>query len=45
MTQVLFYEGDASASTFFRIPFLRTTKEGMLVAGVDANFGSTGDSG
>ncbi|WP_307014394.1 exo-alpha-sialidase [Arcanobacterium wilhelmae] len=31
-------------STFYRIPFLLETKSGVLVAGTDANRGTTGDS-
>lgn len=40
----VFYSGDATGSTFFRIPFLLSTSEDTLIAGADANFGSTGDS-
>ncbi|MGV9196634.1 exo-alpha-sialidase [Arcanobacterium canis] len=31
-------------STFYRIPFLLETKNGILIAGTDANRGTTGDS-
>lgn len=44
MIEKLFYDGDATGSRYFRIPFLWTTAKGTLVAGSDANFGSTGDS-
>lgn len=40
----VFYNGDNTGSTHFRIPFLWTTSNGTLLAGVDANFGSGGDS-
>ncbi|MBQ9511636.1 MAG: exo-alpha-sialidase [Lachnospiraceae bacterium] len=40
----LFYNGDTTGSKFFRIPFLYTTANGTVIAGSDANFGSTGDS-
>lgn len=40
----VFYMGDATGSEFFRIPFLLTTSSDTLIAGADANFGSTGDS-
>lgn len=40
----VFYNGDNTGSTHFRIPFLWTTTNGTLLAGVDANFGSGGDS-
>ena len=40
----LFYNGDATGSTYFRIPFLLRTKKDTLIAGTDANIGSTGDS-
>lgn len=40
----VFYAGDATGSEFFRIPFLLATANDTLIAGVDANFGSTGDS-
>lgn len=39
-----FYNGDATGSKFFRIPFLLSTADDTLIAGCDANFGSTGDS-
>lgn len=44
MTDFLFQEGDSTQSKFFRIPFLWTAEDGTLIAGTDANFGSTGDS-
>lgn len=40
----VFYNGDETSSKFFRIPFLLSTSNGTLIAGADANFGSTGDS-
>lgn len=40
----VFYAGDTTGSTHFRIPFLWNTPDGTLIAGVDANFGSGGDS-
>ncbi len=40
----VFYSGDSTGSTHFRIPFLWTTQRGNLIAGADANFGSGGDS-
>lgn len=40
----VFYNGDETGSKFFRIPFLLNTVDGSLIAGCDANFGSTGDS-
>lgn len=40
----VFHTGDATNSTHFRIPFLWNTTQGNLIAGVDANFGSGGDS-
>ena len=40
----VFFNGDATGSKFFRIPFLLHTVDGSLIAGCDANFGSTGDS-
>lgn len=40
----VFYNGDGTGSKFFRIPFLLSTSNGTLIAGTDANFGSTGDS-
>lgn len=40
----VFSNGDATGSTFFRIPFLLASSDGSLIAGSDANFGSTGDS-
>lgn len=40
----VFSNGDATGSKFFRIPFLLHTVDGSLIAGCDANFGSTGDS-
>lgn len=40
----VFYNGDETGSTFFRIPFLCATSNGTLIAGSDANSGSTGDS-
>lgn len=40
----VFYSGDSTGSTHFRIPFLWNTANGNLIAGVDANFGSGGDS-
>lgn len=40
----VFYNSDATGSKFFRIPFLLSTSNGTLIAGTDANFGSTGDS-
>lgn len=40
----VFFNGDTTGSTHFRIPFLWTTSNGTLLAGVDANFGSGGDS-
>lgn len=40
----VFYEGDATSSTFFRIPYLLYSSKGTLVAGSDTNYGSTGDS-
>lgn len=39
-----FSRGDATGSDFFRIPFLLNTAAGSLIAGTDANYGSTGDS-
>lgn len=44
-TTKVFYRGDATGSDFFRIPFLLNTRDDTLIAGTDANFGSTGDSG
>ncbi|MCI9888626.1 exo-alpha-sialidase [Micrococcales bacterium 31B] len=41
---LVFKEGDATGSTFFRIPFMLNTSAGTVIAGTDANFGSTGDS-
>lgn len=41
----VFFRGDATGSDFFRIPFLLNTRDDTLIAGTDANFGSTGDSG
>lgn len=43
-SNTIFYNGDATGSTFFRIPFLLAASDGTLIAGTDANFGSTGDS-
>lgn len=43
-SNAIFFNGDATRSTFFRIPFLLAASDGTLVAGTDANFGSTGDS-
>lgn len=40
----VFYNGDGTGSKFFRIPFLLSTAGDTLIAGTDANFGSTGDS-
>ena len=40
----VFYMGDPTNSTYFRIPFLLSTENDTLIAGIDANFGSTGDS-
>ena len=40
----VFFNGDGTGSKFFRIPFLLSTSNGTLIAGADANFGSTGDS-
>ena len=40
----VFYHGDATKSSFFRIPFLLSTEDDVLIAGSDANYGSTGDS-
>ena len=40
----VFFNGDNTGSKFFRIPFLLATADGTLIAGNDANFGSTGDS-
>ena len=40
----VFFAGDATGSQHFRIPFLWNTPQGDLIAGVDANFGSGGDS-
>lgn len=40
----VFYNGDATGAEFFRIPFLLATSKDTLIAGTDANFGSTGDS-
>lgn len=40
----IFNSGDATGSTFFRIPFLLAASDGTMIAGTDANFGSTGDS-
>lgn len=42
--QRIFYNGDETDSQFFRIPFLLSTEDDTLIAGTDANFGSTGDS-
>lgn len=44
-TTKAFFRGDATGSDFFRIPFLLNTRDDTLIAGTDANFGSTGDSG
>lgn len=43
-SNAIFFNGDATGSTFFRIPFLLAASDGTLIAGTDANFGSTGDS-
>lgn len=40
----LFKRGDSSNSPWFRIPFIHRCKSGNVIAGCDANFGSTGDS-
>lgn len=40
----VFYNGDATGSKWFRIPFLLASSNGNLIAGTDTNFGSTGDS-
>lgn len=40
----VFERGDATESGFFRIPFLIRTKNDTLIAGADANRGTTGDS-
>ena len=40
----VFAYGDTTGSTFFRIPFLLAASDGTVIAGSDANFGSTGDS-
>lgn len=40
----VFYSGDETESQFFRIPFLLVTEDDVLIAGADANYGSTGDS-
>ncbi|MCI8405913.1 MAG: exo-alpha-sialidase [Oscillospiraceae bacterium] len=42
--QRLFFNGDETGSRWFRIPFLLSASDGTLIAGTDANFGSTGDS-
>lgn len=42
--QKLFFRGDETASHWFRIPYLLSSCDGTLIAGTDANFGSTGDS-
>lgn len=41
---ILFYNGDATDSEFFRIPSIITTKKGTVVASIDARFGGTADS-
>lgn len=41
---IVYEAGDATDSTWFRIPFLWQTAKGSLIAGTDANFGSNGDS-
>ena len=43
-SHAIFFNGDGTGSTFFRIPFLLAASDGTLIAGTDANFGSTGDS-
>lgn len=39
-----FWSGDASGSLYFRIPALLTTRQGTVIAGVDARFGGTQDA-
>ncbi|KAB4859898.1 hypothetical protein GAG84_28070, partial [Bacteroides thetaiotaomicron] len=43
-SHAIFFNGDGTGSTFSRIPFLLAASDGTLIAGTDANFGSTGDS-
>lgn len=44
MQSYVFFKGDATGSQYFRIPFLLSTSRDTLIAGVDVNFGSIGDS-